>query len=167
MSNLTNLTNITIPPEVAIAVGSVLTGIGIFVVSIVIWFLLMDTIFRDVNQKRTAVDIQIYNQFLTFAILFFTVLYSIVNFFVTLAISALYFVNNNAYTVGGLLILSCGATIFLKYHNTAVSAWLVWRQCFTRVLFDTIIFPILNGIRMIWNLLIGFWDAICILIFKL
>src|SRR4029079_3421378 len=35
-----------------------------------------------------------------------------------------------------------------------------WRQCFSRFLIDIILFPLLNMIRMLWNLLIGFWDAI-------
>lgn len=159
MSNITFLVNVTIPEEVGIAIGAILSFIGIFLLSLILWFLILDNVFRDSQMKRTYIDNQIYNQFLTFVLLFFAVLYSIANFFVTLALSFLYFLNNNAYLIGGLLIFSCASGIWLEYHNVAIHGWLTWRQCVSRFWIDIILFPILNMIRMLWNLLIGFWDA--------
>lgn len=160
MSNITNLVNISIPLEVGIAIGAGASFIGIFFLSLLLWFVIMDNVFRDTQVKRTYIDQEIYSQCLTFLVLFFTVLYSIVNFFVTLALSFLYFLNNNAFLVGGLLITSAASGIWLQYHNTLIGAYISWRQCVSRFLIDIILFPLINMIRMLWNLLIGFWDAI-------
>jgi hypothetical protein len=160
MSNITPILNISIPLEVGIAIGAGTSFVGIFLISLILWFVILDNVVRDTQVKRTYIDNDIYTLFITFTLLFFTVLYSIVNFFVTLALSFLYFLNNNAFLVGGLLITSAASGVWLQYHDVAVKSWIIWRQCVSRFFIDIIVFPLLNMIRMLWNLLIGFWDAI-------
>lgn len=160
MSNPINITTLTIPENVLIAFGSVASFLGLLLVTLLLWYLILDNIFRDSNVKRTAIDNLVYQQIISFFILIGYLIVSIVNFGTTVVFSTLYWINQNIYLVGGLLIMSAGSAIWLEYHNVAVKGWMEFRQCLSRAVVDIIIFPLINMLRLLFNIFIAGWNAI-------
>lgn len=53
-------------------------------------------------------------------------------------------------------LVSVGAFLWLEYHDSAIKAYLVFRQCGTRPLVDNLLLPILNIVRILFNVGIQF-----------
>jgi hypothetical protein len=148
MSNL-------VATDYAIITGSIFGGIGLSLLSVLILYFIVNTLFRDSNIKTTVIDVLISQQLTDFFILLGLTLLSIANFAITTVTTSLYFFTNNFALFSSVLLVASGSAVFLQYHNQMASSWLIFRQCYSRFAIDLEITPIINMIRQLWNLLIG------------
>lgn len=153
MSNL-------VPVDYLIITASVVAGIAFSLLSVLILYFIVTTFFRDSNVKTTMIDLLISQQITDFFILLGLTVLSIANFLITTATTSLFFFTNNFVLFASVLLVASGSAVFLQYHNTMASSWLIFRQCYSRFAIDLEINPILNMIRQLWNLLIAFWNGI-------
>lgn len=151
--------NVTITDGLIIT-ASVFAGVATLLIAVFLWYFILTTFFRDNNVKPTIIDAQISQQLQTFFILLGLTILSIANFLVTAIVTSFNFTVNNAPLLAGVLVASTGAVGFLQYHDKIVEGWIVFRQCFSRFFIDLDLLPLINMIRQLWNLLIGFWNGI-------
>jgi hypothetical protein len=151
--------NITVTDGLIIT-ASVFAGVATLLIVVFLWYFILTTFFRDNNVKPTIIDAQISQQLQTFFILLGLTVLSVANFLITVIVTGFSFVSNNLPLLAGVLVASTGAVGFLQYHPKIVEGWIVFRQCFSRFFIDLDLMPIINMIRQLWNLLIGFWNGI-------
>lgn len=78
----------------------------------------------------------------------------IFNAFLTSSLEIISFVRENLFTLFVLGLACTGAFLWFEYHDSAIKAYLVFRQCGTRPLIDNFILPLLNIVRIAANAII-------------